>query len=389
MSALERRGLVWLMAAAAGLVVANNYYNQPLLGSIARELAVSERQATLVSSLTQTGYALGLFLLLPLGDLRERRGLISTMLVLAAGALALFACAGRYAYMVPAGFLVGLTSIVPQLLPPVANQLAEPGQAAQAVGKVMAGLLLGIVLSRFVGGWLGALLGWRAVYWIAAGAMLSLLALLRRALPVLPPSFQGSYAELMRSLVPLWRRHPLLRALALSAALQFGAFSLFWATLAFHLEAMPGRYSSEVAGTLALVGAGGVAGALAVGRFAARWSPLAILLVSGALMIAAFALFAAAASSLWWMVPAVILLDLGMQMSHVTSMAQVLGLNRAAGSRLNTLYMSTRFAGGALGTVVGGWAWSTGGWPYVCAAGAAMCVAATVLNLVRRPGLRA
>ncbi|WP_176084738.1 MFS transporter [Martelella sp. HB161492] len=371
---------IWLMAVTAGTVVANNYYNQPLLGEMAADLSISDQAASWIASATQIGYALGLLALLPLGDRVDRRRMISLMLCLSACMMVLFSLAGTYALVVPLGFLIGLTSIVPQILPPIASQIVPPENAPSAVGKVMAGLLLGIVLSRFVGGWLGDLIGWRQVYLLAAGIMIVLMIVLRLSLPAFAPTFKGSYLDLMGSLKTLFLRHQLLRSISFAAALQFGAFSLFWTTLAFHLSAMPGHYSARMAGTFALVGAVGVIGALATGRAVSRFSTRQVLVFSGALMLLAFVLFMGATRSLVLMVPAVILLDLGMQMSHVTSMSTILGIDRQSTSRLNTVYMVTRFAGGALGTVAGGFAWHYGGWLAVTVVGALFCLVALLIN---------
>lgn len=372
-------GLLALLAATAGLVVANNYYAQPLLGDLAREFSVTESRATWISSLTQLGYALGLLALLPLGDMVERRNLISALLIASAASLLMFAFGSTYPFVLGAGFLVGFTSIVPQTLPPVAARVAGPEKAIGAIGKVMAGLLLGIVLSRFAGGWGGEFLGWRNVYLAAAVAMLALLVILRLRLPSMPPSFTGSYGSLMATLWTLWKSHDTLRKLSLAAALQFGAFSLFWGTIGFHLHAMPQHYAASTTGSLALIGAGGVLAALAMGRVANRFSARAIIAGSGALMILAFLLVALAVDSLFWTIPAVVLLDLGMQMNHVTSMASILRLDRSATSRLNTVYMVVRFLGAAAGTWLGGIAWGMGGWAATCLTGTAMCAVGLVI----------
>ncbi|WP_018897729.1 MFS transporter [Rhizobium sp. 2MFCol3.1] len=371
-----------LLAVTAGFVVANNYYSQPLLGEFAREFQVSEAAATWVSSVTQFGYALGLLLLLPLGDMFDRRRLISVLLAVSGCSLILFGLAQTYAFILPAGLLVGFTSIVPQTLPPIASQLAGPKEASRAVGQVMAGLLLGIVLSRFVGGWAGEYLGWRNLYFAAAALMVCLLVLLRRSLAPMPATYSGSYHGLMGSLWKLWGDHKPLRRLSMAAALQFGAFSLFWGTVGFHLSAMPQKYPPSVTGTLALIGAGGVIAALFLGRITARFSTKVILVSGGLLMVASFGLLALATESLFWTVPAVVLLDLGMQVSHVTSMASVLKLDRSAMSRLNTVYMVVRFLGAAVGTYIGGVAWGAGGWVLTCAIGGGMCVLGTVLGLM-------
>ncbi|SMF24914.1 Predicted arabinose efflux permease, MFS family [Xaviernesmea oryzae] len=375
-------GLIWLLAATAGLVVANNYYNQPLLPDMAREFSISESAVSWISSFTQLGYALGMLLILPLGDRMDRRNLIALMLLLSFGALLLFAMAD-YPVIVGAGFLVGFVSIVPQMLPPIASQLAKGRDVTGAVGKVMGGLLLGIALSRFLGGWAGELFGWRSVYLAAGAVMLALMVLLRWVLPPMPPTFSGSYPDLMWSLWKIWRAHALLRWLATAAALQFGAFSLFWTTLGFHLRALGQNYSASMTGNFALIGATGVAGAMAIGHISHRLSARTILTLGGVLMVIAFIGFALASASVLWLAPAVIVLDLGMQISHVTSMASVLALDADARSRVNTVYMTIRFLGAALGTYAGSLAWVTGGWLLVCTLGAVLCASALAIQKAR------
>ncbi|ANT63651.1 hypothetical protein AYJ57_24560 (plasmid) [Salipiger sp. CCB-MM3] len=371
---------VWALAAAAGIVVANNYYAQPLLHEIGGAFGVADWAASWISGLTQLGYTLGLLLILPLGDRMDRRRLVSVMLLLSCAALLGFAAMQHYPGLLITGFAIGLVSIVPQIMPPVARKIVAPQQRASAIGRVMAGLLLGIVLSRFVGGWLGHLLGWRAVYLLAAAVMLGLLLVLRRAIPAMPPDYTGSYLGLLRSLPQLWRAHADLRRLALAAALQFGAFSLFWSTFAFHLAALPQHYTASMVGNFALVGALGVLGAMASAPLTRRLSLRATLALSGALMALAFPVFTMAGAQILWIVPGVILLDLGMQISHVSSMTRVLELDESATSRLNTVYMVVRFSGAAAGTVTGGLAWTWGGWPGVCLVGMLACAAGLWLN---------
>ncbi len=374
--------LFGLLAVTAGLVVANNYYNQPLLHEIGQSFGASNAEASLVSTLTQAGYACGLFFLLPLGDMLERRKLILCLLVVSMMALVTFASAATLPIAIVVAFGVGFSSIVPQLLPPIVSQLAAPGQAGRAVGIVMGGLLLGIALSRFVGGVLGDFLGWRTVYWIAAGLMILLFLALYRSLPVLAPTYTGTYRSLLFSLGGLVRTYPELNWLAATAALQFAAFSLIWTTFAFHLQAMPESYPASVVGLFALIGSGGVIAAMVAGRLIDTISPRFLLVAAATLMLVAFGFFAEAHSSLVWLVPAVMLLDLGMQVSHVSSMTRILALDESARSRLNTVYMATRFAGGAAGTVIGSLAWTQAGWVGVCAAGAILCLVAAFMTCI-------
>ncbi len=368
--------LVWLMAVTAGAVVANNYYNQPLLAEFAEDFGQSERVAGLIATLTQIGYALGMLFLLPLGDMLERRRVISILLAVSSGMLLLFALAPTFPALVMVGFLVGFSSVVPQFLPPVAARLAPRGRAGQAVGKVMGGLLLGIILSRFVGGLLGGTFGWRVVYLVAAVLMLVLLVLLRRALPEMHPTFVGNYRQLLGSLARLFVRLPRLRILSFVAALQFGAFVMFWTTIVFHFESTGHSDATVSVGLLALIGAIGVFAAPIAGRISDRVSAGAIILASGAIMVVAFLVMGGGGGGLLWIIPGVVLLDFGMQVSHVTSMSEVLKQDPGAGNRLNTIYMVTRFGGGAVGTFAGSQMWHYFGWPGITALGLVFTVVA-------------
>lgn len=376
----QSRGLTLLMAASAGIVVANNYYNQPLLSVMAADFGVGSGSISWVASLTQLGYAAGLFFLLPLGDMLDRRKVMSFSMVIAALAMAIFISTSNFALFLASGFAIGFFSIVPQTLPPIASRIVPANARGQAVGTILSGLLLGIILSRFFGGLIGSILGWRAVYMIAIALMFALLFLLMRKIPRIPPDHEGSYGALMRSLAQLVVRHGKLRLFAGIAALQFGAFSLFWTTLAFHLESMPQHYSPAVVSGFAIIGAVGVIAAPWAGRFADRLSTRLVLSAGCAIMVCAFILMGLSVNSLIWLVPAVVLLDLGMQVNHVTSMSQVLSIDASAGNRLNTVYMVTRFGGGAFGTLIGGMAWTHGGWHIVCLCGGILCALGLALG---------
>ncbi|MGI3171059.1 MFS transporter [Pseudooceanicola sp. C21-150M6] len=372
------------MAITAGVVVANNYYNQPLLAEIAQDTGRSERAAALIATLTQIGYALGLLFLLPLGDMIERRRILSILLVTSCAMLTGFALAPTFPALVFIGFLVGFSSVVPQFLPPIAARLAPKGQSGRAVGFVMGGLLLGIILSRFVGGIFGGLFGWRAVYLMAAAMMILLLVLLQRSLPRMEPTFRGSYVGLIRSLADFFLRYGRLRLLAFVAALQFGAFAMFWTTLVFHVERSMTGEATVIVGLLALIGAAGVLAAPMAGRLSDRLSASTIISASGALMAFSFLLMGLGGGTLVWLIPAIVLLDLGMQVGHVTSMSEVLRLDPAAGNRLNTIYMVIRFGGAALGTFAGAQAWHYFGWTGVMALGAGMTALALFVTLASR-----
>ncbi|MEI5995969.1 MFS transporter [Paraburkholderia bengalensis] len=367
-----KRSIYWLMAGAAGVVVANNYYNQPLLADFALAFHTSERQAGNVSVAAQTGYALGLLLFVPLGDKLERRSMLRVLLCVASVALAGVALSPTLGWLIAASFATGLASVAPQLLTPFAAQLAGPQQRGEAVGIVMFGLLGGILVSRSISGSVAAHFGWRAVYWFAAAAMLVTAAVLSRALPRVQPSYTGSYARLMGSLWTLLRGEPLVRQTSAVAALQFAAFSAFWVTLAFHLRSMDAHYGSEVAGLFGLVGVVGALASTGAGKLIDTRNPHVVVLASSAIFVAAFGILALAGSTIAGLVAGVIVLDLGLQSAHVANMARNMRVRRDAMSRVNTLYMTIRFAGGALGSSLGVWAWSVWQWPGVCAVGLAL-----------------
>jgi predicted MFS family arabinose efflux permease len=376
-----KRSIYWLMAGAAGVVVANNYYNQPLLADFALAFHTSERQAGNVSVAAQTGYALGLLLFVPLGDKLERRSMLRVLLCVASVALAGVALSPTLGWLIAASFATGLVSVAPQLLTPFAAQLAGPQQRGEAVGIVMFGLLGGILVSRAISGSIAAHFGWRAVYWFAAAAMLVTAAVLSRALPRVQPSYNGSYGRLMGSLWTLLRGEPLVRQTSAVAALQFAAFSAFWVTLAFHLRSMDAHYGSAVAGLFGLVGVVGALASTGAGKLIDTRNPHVVVLASSAIFVAAFAILALAGSTIAGLVAGVIVLDLGLQSAHVANMARNMRVRRDAMSRVNTLYMTIRFAGGALGSSLGVWAWSVWQWAGVCAVGLALGGLSMVLQL--------
>ncbi len=377
---------IWIMTLAAGIVVANNYYNQPLLVDFARVFHANAREVSIVPILTQLGYAFGLIFLLPLGDMMERRQLVSGLLVLSCLSLIAVALSRSLAWLAGASFVLGFTSIVPQVLPSFAAQLAEPRERGRIVGLIMGGLLCGILLSRFVAGFTGRYLGWAAIYWAGAIAMLLLGIALHLTLPYAAPRFKGHYFALLKSLATLLKDEPVLRETSIVGALQFAAFSAFWTTLAFNLNSMPAHYGSDVAGAFGLAGVVGVLAAPQAGRFADKKSPRFTVLLASSIFLAGYGIFAIGGGSIIALVIGVILLDLGMQSAHVSNMARNFALKSEAVSRLNTVYIGTRFIGGSIGSGFGNLAWSYWGWPGVCACGLSLSGLAILLQFVMPRG---
>ena len=372
-------GLVWLMSAASGATVANLYYNQPLLGDIGRALGGAGGMLGLVPTLTQVGYAVGMLLIVPLGDSHERRRVIVLMSVLVSIALVGTALAPTLPWLVVASFVVGITTVSPQLLIPFAATLATPAQRGRVVGTVMSGVLIGILLSRTAAGFLGTYLGWRAMFWVAAALMLALALLLRFTLPAQPAMAAMPYPALLRSLGYLARTEPVLRLHALLGALTFGSFSAFWATLALYLESLPQHYGPRVAGLFGVVGVAGAAAAPLVGRYADVRGDRRINALAIAVLLASFVVLWLLGHSLWGIALGVVLLDVGAQANHISNQTRVFALKPEARNRLNTLYMVTYFTGGATGAWAGTTAWTRWGWLGVCAVGAAMSLLALVL----------
>lgn len=378
------RGLVLIMAITCGTVVANLYYNQPLLAVIAQSLQAPSHATGWIPMLTQIGYAVGIFLLVPLGDLMERRRLILTMLVFTSVALGAAAVSLNLAWLLVASLAIGITSISAQLIIPLAAQLANPLQRGRIVGTVMSGVLIGILLARTVSGFVGASLGWRAMYWLASGLMIVLAVVLSRMLPKSQPSLRVSYPQLVGSLFKLIQQQPILREASLAGAMSFGAFNAFWSTLVFFLAQPPYHYGSEVTGLFGLVGVVGAAAAPVVGKMADKRNPK-ITVALGLLMTSlSFLILWVFGYQIVGLIVGVILLDLGAQSTHISNQTRIFSLPLEFHSRLNALYMTFSFMGGALGSFLGAYAWSRWQWHGVCAIALLMLGVAFVTFIKRR-----
>lgn len=379
------RGTLWLMTIATGMIVANNYYNQPLLGLMARDFGVAESRISNLAMLTQIGYAMGLLLLVPLGDRLKRRKLILWDMGFIVLSLAGMVLAPTVEWLFIAGFMVGFSSIVPQLFVPMAAELASKEKQSAAIGTVMSGLLVGILLSRVVSGFVGEYLGWRAMYGIAIGCMLVLAVLIYRRLPELHPGFSGTYAELMRSLIFLVRTQPVLRLAAFRGATAFAGFSAFWTTLVFHLEEAPFHAGPSVAGSFGIIGAVGALAAAVVGRIAAKTTPYRIILYAVLIMLLSWGVFYAGGYTYAGLITGIILIDLGLQSMHIMNQSGFFALRLNAGNRLNTVYMVSYFVGGSTGTFVGAQAWTYYQWNGVVFTGITFSVLTLAAHLIFSP----
>ena len=381
------RALFTLLAVAAGVAAANLYYAQPLAAAIAGDLHAGVAEVGTAMTVTQVGYALGMILLVPLGDGRVRRAVIVVTAASAVVALLLVAWSGSIAALTGASFLVGIASSVVQMLIPYGVDLGRPEERGRIVGNIMAGLLTGILLSRTVSGAIGAALGWRAVYLIAAGAMAALTVILRLAMPRREPAERLRWASILRSLGHVLLSEPTLQRRAVVGALGMGSFSVFWSMLSFHLADL--GHGSATAGMFGAIGVVGIFVAPVAGRLAIGPNPSRLNLLGLAVAALSFLVFVLGASSLVAIGIGVVLLDAGVQASHLTNQTVIFGMRPELRSRLNALYMVAYFAGGALGTFAASIAWAHGKWAMVCATGAAFALGGMLPLIRERTSARA
>jgi predicted MFS family arabinose efflux permease len=367
------------MAIAAAVTAANLYYCQPLLSQIAHSLHMTARETADIPMLTQVGYALGLLFFAPLGDMVERRGLATALLLIVTVSLVATASAPNAWVLLATSLITGMFSVVPQVMAPMAAALSKPEAQGRAVGIVMGGMLIGILLARTVAGFVGTWFGWRAMYAVAAVMMIAMAAILRATLPVSRPDARIRYRELLSSLIPLARKLPALRQSAIMSGFAFGAFSAYWTTLVFYLGTPPYHYGAQMAGLLGLAGVAGALAAPVVGLLSDRGYPR---LASGcALLIGmiAFGLLWTVGGTITGLAIGGIVLDLGTQANLVTNQTRVYRLIPEARNRINTVFMVTYFVGGALGTFLAGFAWSWWQWNGVCTLGASFFGAALII----------
>ncbi|BAU10496.1 major facilitator transporter [Leptolyngbya sp. NIES-3755] len=371
-----RTSLVWMMAIASGASVANLYYNQPLLAKIAHQFGVSAAEVGAIPMLTQMGYAIGVLLIVPLGDRLERRRLIVIMTICSAIALLVAATATDLIWMSVASFAIGVSAVSAQILVPFAAQLCEPAQRGKVVGMVMSGLFIGILVARTVSGFVGQRFGWQAMYWLGSGAMIVLAIVLSKQLPRYQSSLKMAYPALLRSMFGLIQREPALQISSWIGAMSFGAFSVFWSTLVFLLAQPPYRYGSDVAGLFGLIGVVGALAAPIVGRIADRRSPGFTVQLGILMTTSSFLVFWIFGKQLLGLILGVILLDLGVQTTQISNQATIYRLPAEFHSRLNAMYIMLYFVGGALGSYLGTSAWNRAQWNGVCAIGFVMMLSA-------------
>jgi predicted MFS family arabinose efflux permease len=356
------RALTLLFAIAAGAAVGNLYSAQPLLADIAATMQVSVVAVSILVTFTQAGYALGVFLIVPLGDTLSRRRLIPAIMTCSAMALGACAAAPTFPALLIAFAAVGLTTVSGQLLTPFAGDLAEPSQRGRVIGTIVSGILTGILLSRTISGLVADRFGWRAIYLLSSVLMLVFAVVMARVLPPEIPRPPVSYPKLLLSVLTTVKQHRRAQITVVIAAIGFSVFSIFWTAITFLLSAPPFSFSVAQIGLVGLVGLAGALAARRVGRFHDRgWSSEG---TGAALALVLLSLFIAdvGSRSIFAVLLAVLLLDVGVQAINVLNQTRMLSIDPAARSRLNTAFVVANFIGGAIGSSLAGILWKQGGW---------------------------
>ncbi|KOR75948.1 MFS transporter [Paenibacillus solani] len=372
--------LTLLLAAACGIIVANLYYAQPLVGVISSSIGLSANSSGLIVTLTQIGYVVGLLFIVPLGDIVDNRRLVVASLLLTGVALAITSVSKQAAPFLAASFVIGIGSVAAQVLVPFASYLASDSSRGRVVGNVMSGLLLGIMLSRPLSSLVADFLGWHTVFALSAVAVIILAIVLSKVLPARKPMTDTRYTALLGSMWHLLRTTPILRRRAAYHAFVFATFSLFWTTVPLLLSGPVFHFSQIDIALFALVGVAGAIAAPLAGRLADRgwtkpatWIALATVVSS---MLLPLMIRTGSITGIVILVVSAILLDAGVSANLVLGQRALFSLSPEIRSRLNGLFMAIFFFGGAIGSAIGGWTYATGGWSAVLWVGMAFPIAA-------------
>lgn len=380
--------LTFILASSAGLAVASLYYNQPMLGVLGTDIGASTQSVGLLPTFTQLGYAMGILFLAPLGDRRDRRSIILVKAAVLFAALLLAAVSSSISMLLVASLVIGLAATMAQDIVPAAATLAPERYRGKVVGTVMTGLLLGILLSRLVSGFVAENWGWRSMF-TAAALSIALVGLAAwYKLPRIKATTQLSYFALLRSLGALWKQHAELRRATWSQGLLSVGFSAFWSTLAVLLHGEPFHLGAAVAGAFGLAGAAGALIAPVAGRIADRHGPALVTRLGAGVAVGSFAtmgpaLFMAPSAQLWLLIATAIGFDLGIQAVLIAHQSIVYGLDAGARSRLNAILFTGMFTGMAIGSALAAVLFAQFGWMAIVALATSSALAAFSLRVVR------
>lgn len=378
------RSLLLAMAIIAGLTVANCYYNQPLLEMIRHDMGVSQHEANLITVVTQIGYALGLCLLIPMGDLYSRRRIIVVNMTVAGIMAIIIAVAHKVWIVWGASLLLGACSVIPQFFIPIARQYSEEKHKSRNMGIVLSGLLTGILASRVVSGYVGEWLGWREMFFIAALVMILCMFLTLKIMPQIKSNYVGTYKGLMVSVFNIVMNNERIRLYAVRAAFSFGSMMAIWSCLAFRLAQAPFFSGSETVGTLGMCGIAGALAASGVGKLVNQWGIRNMSIYGACLQLVAWSVAYLFGDTFMGLVVAIILVDVGLQCLQLSNQSGCIQEIPQASNRANTIFMTTYFIGGSFGTYCAGLAWTHEGWMGVCAVGAILATISLCITCFNR-----
>lgn len=376
--------LILTLATMAGISVANIYYCQPLLNMICEDTGLSAFEVNLMPVLTQVGYALGLLFIIPMGDLYNRRKTILASFLTAVAALLVIYFSRNVILLLGASFFTGFCSVSPQVFIPFVSLYAKPDQKARKVGIVLSGLLIGILASRVVSGYVGHLAGWRTMYLIAAITMAVSVLIILRVFPNVEPTYHGSFFSLMKSIRQLAIRYPRSLIYSIRSAFAFGSMLGLWVCLAFHMKEAPFYADSDTVGMLALCGVAGALTASNVGKYIPSIGVERINGLGACLILFSWLLMWLFQSSYIGMIAGIIIIDIGMQCIQLSNQSATMQLCPEATSRMNTIYMVTYFIGGSFGTFLAGSLWSLFGWDGTVLAGAGLIICSVAITFSTR-----
>lgn len=363
------------MAGVTGVIVANLYYCQPLVPLIAKEFGVSLDKAGSLTYLTQGGYAFGIFLMIPLGDKFERKSQVLITAFLASICLGLSAVLNNFFWLQVISFALGMFSVVPQLLLPMAASLSSDSQRGKTIGTVVSGLLIGILFSRTISGFIGQWLGYKGMFLIATLVGLIICVMVYFLLPEDKPNFKGSIGSLYSSLFGIIKQEPVLREATLISSLAFAQFGMFWTTMVLLLNGDPFNYDTALIGAFGIIGAVGALAAPLVGKVGGSGGARRLIGYGIMMTFLSFVVFAFSGESLFGIIIGIVLIDLGLQTIHVSNQTRIYALSAMARNRINTVYMSFSFLGTAFGSAFGLSLWKYFSWTGVC-------IGAMILSLI-------
>jgi predicted MFS family arabinose efflux permease len=377
----QDKSLLWLMAMACGLCAGANYYCQPLIHSIQQDFHVAESQVALTVTFAQVSYALGLLFIVPVGDIVNKTKFIPLLMFLAALGLLLCAFAVNLPMLWLGTIITGLFSVAAQVLIPLATMAVKPEKTGEVVGFLMSGLLVGLLLSTSLAGLLSNLFHWKLIYVVSALLMLLLAFLLKSRLPHIP-TLNMSYAKIFKSMAVLLKQEPRLGLRSLIGAFIFAAMSTLFSTIAVLLSSEPFHLSDVLVGVVTLIGVFGALSTTKIGKIADRGHTLVLTWIGLSLLMISWLFFYIGGQALWGYVAGYGIISLGLTVVHTSNQSIIFRLHPEAKSRINSIYMTAYFIGGACGSALGVYSWHHGGWNMTCIVGLSLVLCAAFFALL-------